>query len=84
MHAIYAYNKDVPFLHHEHCITSPNVILFIWLVEVYCFLSWALTVDGAATNSLKENSVSSFEMIDGEEGFDLPKEHTSGMFNYVI
>lgn len=64
------------------CVLPPHFVILILVCCGYCILSYALTVDGATTNSMKENSVSSFEMIDGEEGFDVAKEQNSGMFLY--
>lgn len=55
-------------------------VLFIYFFVQ--FLSWAFTVDGVPTSSSKnENSLSSFEIIDGleQEGFEGQRDAHSGM-----
>lgn len=48
--------------------------------SVFFFLSVALHVDGAPTNTIRENSVSSFEMIDGleQDNMEFSKPSNNG------
>lgn len=57
-----------------HCMKS-------FLFSVFFILSVALHVDGAATNTIRENSGSSFEMIDGleQDNLEFSKPSNGGM-----